>query len=367
MRFNARQTLSVMESMRRPNGTFWASVSPNYRAMWLRDTLYCVFAYWYLGDYEKLKKGIRVIFDLFKKYRPKIKTRIASPKDIAGGVLHAKYDADTLSEIATDDNWAHNQLDVIGLFLHVVADLDFKNVRVIRDEEDVRTLELLVAYLRSVEYWQEPDFGMWEECKIHHSSSIGAVVGGLTRIRNRRIVDVPDTLIRAGEQALREILPHESRDACRIQHHKHDCDSAQLSLFWPYNVVPNPAKADELLSRIIAGHINGERHNLVQRHGLNRYWGDDYYRSTLEHYRGVSAEWPMFLFWISIIYSQRHEYDKAAAWFRKGAEEVVDDKIPEAYQNGRPNDQTPLAWAHAIALVAWSKLPEETQRKVNTN
>lgn len=367
MFFDKNRILAVMETMRRPNGAFIASQSPGYQALWLRDTLYCALSYWYLNEYEKLKQGVWVVFDLLKKYREKIKLRIASPIDITGGVIHAKYDADTLSEITTDTYWGHHQLDALGLFLHIVADLDFKNIRVIRDDQDVHTLELIVMYLRSVEYWYQPDFGMWEECKIRHSSSVGAVVDGLTRIRNRRIVNIPDSLIRCGEEALKNILPCESKDFCRYPHHNHDCDSAQLSLLWPYNVIANPMKADEVLSRITTGHRteNGETRPLTQKHGLNRYWGDDYYRSTESRYRGISAEWPMFKFWISIVYSQKHDHEKALEWFCKGTETIMDDQIPEAYQNGKPNDHTPLAWAHAIALIAWTKLPEEVQKKVS--
>ena len=370
MDFNRDKILATLESMRCPNGAFIASPTPDYEAMWLRDTLYASYAYWYLGEYEKLKRGVWVVFDLFRLYREKIKAQIASPANLASGTIHAKYNAETLGEITSDDGWAHHQLDALGLFLHVVADLDFKNVRVIRDEEDVRTIELLVMYLRSVEYWQRPDFGMWEECKIRHSSSVGAVVSGLTRIRNRRMVrftEALNSLIRLGEEALGEILPCESRDSCMKPHHSHDCDSAQLSLLWPYNVVPNPAKSDEILSRIVDGHRapNGEDHRLVQSRGLNRYWGDDYYRSTEGRHRGISAEWPMFKFWVSIVHSQRHDTEKALFWFKEACKELIDDKIPEAYANGKPNDHTPLAWAHAIALIAWTKLPEDAEKKVS--
>lgn len=365
MQFDKSQILAEMESMRRPNGAFIASPTSDYSALWLRDTLYATSAYWYLGEYEKLKHGIWAVCDLFQKYREKIILRIASPIDVAGATLHAKYHADTFDEISSDDGWGHHQLDAIGLFLHIVADLDFKNIRIIRGEDDIRMIKLLVMYLRSVEYWIRPDFGMWEECKIRHSSSIGAVVDGLTRIRNRRIANVPDPLIRYGEDALNGILPYESRDGCGRPHHRHDCDSAQLSLLWPYNTIPNPAKADEALSRIIDGHEveNGERHKLLQAHGFNRYWGDDYYRSTEGALRGISAEWPIFKFWLSIIYSQRHDSQRAVFWFNEGTKEIAGNKIPEAYANGRPNNHAPLAWAHAIALIAWAKLPEEIKPK----
>ena len=372
--FPKQDILNIMESLRQPNGAFMASVTPLYRATWWRDHLYATYAYWYLGEFKKLMEGIWLVFDYLKGtdergrkgQKRKMMRRIASPVDVPGGLIQTKCDANTLEEITTDDGWGHHQLCWIGLFLHMIADLDFKNIRLIRDGEDVEILQLLVFYLRSVEYWHKPDFGMWEECKIRHTSSIGAVTAGLGNIRKRRFVDVPDPLIQCGEEALRDILPWESRDNCGHQHHRHCCDAAHLSLLWPYNVIVNPAQTDEILKRITVGHQadNGELHKLVQTHGLNRYWGDDYYRSTEGKYRGISAEWPMFKFWISIVYSQRHEDDAAIRWFREACKTIIDSHVPEAYKNGKPNDQNPLAWAHAIALIAFQKLQPEQQKEL---
>ena len=372
--FPKQEILNAMESLRRPNGAFIASTTSAYRAVWLRDHLYTTYAYLYLGDFEKLLEGIWLAFDYLKGtdergrkgQKRKMMRRIASPVDVPGGVIHTKCDADTLEEITADDGWKHHQLCWLGLFLHMVGDLDFKNVRVLRDGEDIDILQLVVFYLRSVEYWIKPDYGMWEECKIRHSSSIGAVMEGLSNIRKRRIVDVPDPLIQYGEEALHNILPWESRDTCGIQHHRHCCDAAQLTLFWPYNVIVNPVHADEVLKRIVEGHVadNREFHHLVQHHGLNRYWGDDYYRSTEGPCVGISAEWPMFMFWLSIIYSQRHNEPQALRWFHEGCKHIINGTLTEAFQNGKPNPQTPLAWAHAIALIAFQKLPPEQQKEL---
>lgn len=366
--FNKEKVLKNMEGMRFPNGAFIASPGPLYTSMWIRDTLYASFAYYYLGEYQKLKEGLWVVFDLFRKYGENLETRIASPADVPGKIIHAKYHPETLEEVTTDEQWSHHQLDALGLFLYIVADLDFKNVSVVRGKEDLEIIQLLIWYLRSVEYWVRPDSGIWEEYRIRHSSSIGSVIAGLSHIRKQHLAIVPDPLIRAGEEALRTILPLESPDLCDKPHHSHDCDAAQLTLIWPYHIV-NKREAEEILRRIVEGHKTGtgESHRLLQKHGCNRYWGDDYYRSLEEGpYQGISAEWPMFKFWISIIYSQFHDEKNALYWFKEGCQEIVDDLIPEAYTNGKPNDHTPLAWAHAIALIAFSKLSPKLQSEVNT-
>lgn len=363
--FDKDAILAEMESLRMENGAFIAAPTEDYRAVWIRDTLYTSFAYWYLEQYEKLRQGVQVVFDIFRKHHQKIRLRLTSPVDISEGIVHAKYDANTLEEIG--GSWGHKQWDALGLFLYIVADLDFKNIETIRDEQDKIILQDIVNYLRSIEYWRNPDFGMWEECEIRHSSSIGAVVSGLSYVRRRRLAIVAEPLIQFGEETLRKMLPLESSDSCLKPHHSHDCDAAELSLIWPYNVVSR-GEADQILNRLIEGHISesprkGEKHRLLQKHGFNRYFGDDYYRSTEGKYLGISAEWPMFKFWVSIIYSQRHEYKEASYWFEEGCKEIVHNKIPEAYQNGRPNKHVPLAWAHAIFLIAFQKLPKEFQQK----
>jgi len=365
--FDQRKILEKLESLRRSNGAFIAAPTPDYAAMWIRDHLYCTFAYRYLEDYTKFNEGLWVIFDLFKRYDEKLVARIASPDTGPRMVFHAKFDADTFAEITPDDQWSHHQLDAIGLFLYLVAYADFHNTRVIRDAKDLETLQRLVHYLRSVEYWEKPDYGMWEECLIRHASSIGAVVSGLTRIKQQRLASVPDSLIALGERRLNEILPYESRDRCDRPHHSHDCDAAQLTLIWPYHVIVRPESIEEIVGRIVDGHDgeNGERHRLLQTRGCNRYWGDDYYRSTDRHWRGISAEWPMFKFWLSIVSSQLRDFSRATYWFRSGMREITPvGEIPEAYQNGQPNDHTPLAWAHAICLIAFAKLPEKTRQRL---
>ncbi|KKR78539.1 MAG: hypothetical protein UU22_C0020G0001, partial [Parcubacteria group bacterium GW2011_GWA2_40_8] len=98
---------------------------------------------------------------------------------------------------------------------------------------------------------------------------------------------------------------------------------------------------------------------LVQEHGLNRYWGDNYYRSD----NGISAEWPMGFFWLSIIYSQMNKVEEAKHWFERGIAQITKKgDVPELYKNGHPNEHTPLAWAHAMALIALAKLKVKSEQ-----
>lgn len=333
--------LAPMEKLQRPSGAFLASpLFPDYHACWLRDQLYTSFSYYYLGEFEKLKKGLWVVFDILGKYRWKIERAICIPPKIAHDHIHAKYNCDTFEEITNE--WGHHQLCALGLFLHIVADLDLKNIQLIRNKNDSELIQLLVCYLISVRYWEKPDNGMWEEDFDMHSSSIGAVLGGLSYIKRRLSIVVPEPMITLGREALNNLLPNESP-------HR-GVDMAQLSLIWPYNIVSREM-AGTILQRI--------KSVLIQKHGLNRYMGDNYYRSS----NGISAEWPMGFFWLSIVASQQHDSKEAEFWFQKGVAEVTPKgKISELYQNGKPNKNRPLAWAHAMASVAEAKLEQERQR-----
>ena len=363
--FDPAAVLEVMESMRNPeNGAFKAALTPDYDAMWLRDHLFCTFAYLYLGDYEKFKAGVALVFKYFKLNRKTLITRICSPIAVPGGILHAKVDSQTLAQVTTDKGWGHHQVDALGLFFFIVAEADRRDVKVAKDPADREILRLLVAYLRSVEYWEKPDLGMWEECLTRKMTSIGFAVSGLSHIKHQGLATVPDPLVEFGQKALDALWPNESKDQCARPQHSHDCDAAQLFLIWPCRVIGDTEKQNELLGRILNGHeaTPGQTHCLLQKNGLNRYWGDDYYRSGAEG-KYISAEWTMFFFLLCIVYADRHEYTEAEKWFTRGCDSMIENKVPEEFHDGKPGIHTPLAWGQALALIAWTKLGAEQQKK----
>ncbi len=337
-KFNREEILEKMESLQQASGAFVAALTPDYGAVWIRDQLYTSWCYYYLRQPLKLLRGVHVIFDIMKKHRQKIAEFKGASK--AGDYIHARYDPISFAEITED--WGHHQLDALGLFLFIVGTVAREGIPVIRDDEDVRIIALLIRYLEKVRYWETPDFGMWEEGPDRHASSICACARGLGAI-----FSAPDllahvnidfySLIEKGYKALDALLPNESPTRTH--------DLAQLSLLWPYKYAGQQSGA--ILQRIIGG-----PEPLVQKHGLNRYWGDDYYRSR----NGVSAEWPLGFFWLSIVFAEQHDRSNANIWFQKGVEQIVDGRIPELYLNDSPGTHTPLAWAHSFSLIAHVKL-----------
>jgi len=89
----------------------------------------------------------------------------------------------------------------------------------------------------------EADYGVWEEGPEEHSSSFGAVLGGLmmwfdqgfydykykNKIEISRYVPVRERMIADGFGALSRVLSRESGTR--------PYDLSQLSLIWPYNII----------------------------------------------------------------------------------------------------------------------------------
>ncbi|MFQ5737262.1 MAG: glycoside hydrolase family 15 protein, partial [Thermodesulfobacteriota bacterium] len=178
-----------LEDLRQLNGGYIASDycgdkgGDKYNVFWLRDIMYATNANEYVGAYDKMIESYRLIIRIFCKYHHKI-IRGARKRNYLGScadeVIHARIHPVTLEEITSE--WGHHQLDIFGLFLYKTGDLIKKGHNVIPSDQ-AETLILLrdiVLYLTTVRWHSEPDFGVWEEGPEMHSSSIGAVLAGLT-------------------------------------------------------------------------------------------------------------------------------------------------------------------------------------------
>lgn len=324
--------LRVLQSMQYPNGLFAASkknVSTGYNMAWIRDNVYAVLGLEATKHMQEVKRTLRALFDIFKKHEYKIDWMIRQPHPKARHrYIHARYDPFTGNEIW--DDWGDKQNDAVGGFLFKVGELENRGVHVMRDEHDTRIIRKLVQYLEAIEYWHDPDNGVWENDEEIHASSIGACVAGLREVQT--FVDVQPELIQRGRDALRAMLPRES--------HSRKVDLAQLSLIYPYNVVDEQMR-EEILKNV--------EFHLVRDNGVVRYHNDWYYKKD-----GREAEWCFGFVWLAIIYKQLQMPHKYAFYMRKTVE-IMNDKgeIPELYEGGvTPNENTPLAWAQSLWVVA---------------
>ena len=88
---------------------------------------------------------------------------------------------------------------------------------------------------------------------------------------------------------------------------------------------------------------------LVRNRGVIRYVGDKYYNN------GSEAEWTFGFPWLAIIYKKLNNPEKYAHYSRKTLEAMNDKgEMPELYygKTDEHNENTPLAWAQALSVVA---------------
>ncbi|MBE7415422.1 MAG: hypothetical protein HS130_09440 [Deltaproteobacteria bacterium] len=252
------------EELRQLNGGYIASDycgdkgGDRYNVFWLRDIMFATYANEYVGAYDKLIESYRLIIRIFQKYRQKI-TNGARKRTYLGScadeVIHARVHPVTLEEITNE--WGHHQLDIFGLFLYKTGDLIKKGHNVISTDQAETQILLrdIVLYLTTVRWHSDPDFGVWEEGPELHSSSIGAVLAGLTmwhddgyyhykykaRIPIHQYMPVPQEFIERGRSALERLLPSESASR--------PVDLAELSLVWPYYII-NDSQALQIISNV---------------------------------------------------------------------------------------------------------------------
>ncbi len=344
------QHIDNIKKLQSSSGLFLASskdVSTGYNKAWLRDNFYTCLAFEEIHDTDTVKKVWRAMLDIFKKHKNKIKWATENKPYQTFQYIHARYNPETFEEFW--EEWGNKQNDAIGAVLFKIGDLEQRGIKIIKDEEDKDVLQTLVDYLKSIEYWHDPDNGVWEEYEEVHASSVGACVAGLKSISKLGFVTIPYDLIEKGENALKEIMPRESKTKFT--------DLALLSLIYPFNVV------DEHTGREIVRHLE---YHLERDRGVIRYKNDRYYNKN-EDGTSEEAEWCFGFPWLSIIYNTwgndgkngekiTDESDKKRSleYLEKSIKTIYNGKIPELYfsDSDKPNENTPLGWAESLFVVA---------------
>lgn len=339
-----REHLGVLKSLQAPTGLFVASpqgVSTGYDKAWLRDNFYMSLAFERVGDWETARGIWRAILDVLLKHEYKIDWAAKEKPHASWQYIHARYHPETFEEFW--EEWGNKQNDAVGAVLFKLADLETRGHGILATEDDKRIVQKLVDYLNTVQYWNDPDSGMWEEGEELHASSIGACVAALKMTARLPYVKIPEGIIEKGEAALKAILPRESKTKF--------ADLALLSLIYPYDVV-SPEVADEIIENV--------EYHYARRKGVIRYKNDRYYNKNVD---GVSeeAEWTMGLAWLVVIHKRRGNAEKAKEYLNKARGTLTpEDKIPELYYSNseKPNENIPLGWAESMFIIALAELNE---------
>ncbi len=342
--------LHILESLKTDSGLFLASkkgVNTGYDKSWLRDNFYETIAFEVLGDWDTVEKTYRSILNIFIRYEEKIDWAIMEKPKESFKRIHARFNPDNFDEFW--EEWGNKQNDAIGCILYRLGELETNQKRsIIKTDDHIRVVNKLVKYLEAIEYWHDPDSGIWEEQEELHASSVGACVAGLKSIARVPQIAVPITLIKAGERALNALLPRESDTRFT--------DLSLLSLIWPYDIVREDQR------NVI---LNNIEYHLLKERGIIRYKGDRYYNKNAD---GISeeAEWTFGLAWLSIIYQKLGMDEKARELLKDLIAIDTPDGLPELYfsNTAEYNDNTPLGWSESLFIVALFEMNNRIDKNI---
>lgn len=333
--------LAVLNAMQYESGLFSASakrVTTGYDKAWLRDNFYVGLALHELKQTQPLKKLYGALTSILLKHEWKIDYAISAKPAYSFQYIHPRYNPENFDEFW--ESWGNRQNDAIGSILFLFGLLKKSGMDIINTEEEARLVKKLIAYLETIQYWQDIDSGIWEEWEEIHASSLAACVAGLQAVKAAGFF-VADELISKGEDMLHhELLPRESHDKF--------CDLALLTLMYPYNVATSQ-EAQQILTNV--------EYHLTKKRGVIRYKGDHYYNKNWDR-ASEEAEWTFGFSFLALAFQQIGNKEKAQYYFQK-AKETINEKgeIPELYYSNDSayNENTPLAWSEAMFLIALEK------------
>ena len=334
--------LAILKGLQAPSGLFLAAahagVKTGYDKSWLRDNFYEVMAFEETGMLDESARTWHALLDIFLKHEDKIQWATQHKPRFTYQYIHARYHPETFEEFW--EEWGNKQNDAVGCILFAVGKREVAGHGVLRHEGDRRIIGRLVEYLGTIEYWHDPDNGVWEEYEEVHASSVGACVAGLEAVRDAGLADVPSELIAHGKETLTKLFPRESRTKFT--------DLALLSLLFPYRVL-TPDQEDVVLSNLT--------YHLERDRGVIRYKNDRYYNANEDGW-SEEAEWTMGFPWLSIIYRDRGDHAEADRWLERARRACDSDgKLPELYfsHTDAPNENNPLGWSESLFVIALHK------------
>lgn len=338
--------LEQVRGLQKPSGVFTASahdVNTGYDKAWLRDIYFMTLGFLETGEIEVVQKAAKALLQLFVKHSSKIDWAIEHKPHETWQRIHARFHPETFEEYW--EEWGNSQNDAVGEVLNIIVELELRGVGIVETAEEKAVIQKIIDYLVALEYWHDPDNGIWEEAMEVHASSIGSCVAALKKAQTIDWLIVPEDAITFGEQALRKLLPRESVSKF--------ADLALLSLIYPFNVTTE----DETIKI-----LENVEYQLTRDKGVIRYKLDRYYNKNEDGY-SEEAEWCFGLAWLAIIYAERGEKEKAYYYLRRAKMTVTPaGQVPELYfsHTDIPNDNTPLGWAESMYVVALQKVKEMT-------
>lgn len=232
----------------------------------------------------------------------------------------------------------------------------FKN-----DLSKVYEYEVLIRRLADglCDDWRETHFfhnssDLWEHSERRTSSkmennftySLAACARGLkfayTILNNKQWSETADEMINKIEAAYSKEKKYFLRNRGKIS--DYNIDASLLGLVYPFDII----KADD--ERMMNTVKKIEEH-LILGGGIHRFQFD-YYDGEGTAQEGAGA-WPLLNFWMSIYWSIYGDKEKALKYYDWVVSKIGDDNlIPEQIFDDFREGIKPLAWSHAMFIIA---------------
>ena len=201
--------------------------------------------------------------------------------------------------------------------------------------------------------------GLWEYYRCYpdldenHAYSLAACAQGLNLanklITNKRWEIVSKQMVKQIQQRYVQKLNYFTRTTGKITFPK--IDASLLGLVYPFDIVkPNDKRMIKTIEIMEA--------KIMVKTGLLRYEYDTYDAWAIEGgCRGKGAgSWPLLNFWLVIYYHQSGNKKSALSLYNKTLKQF-EDYIPEqVFDNDIQQTVKPLAWAHAMFILATKEL-----------
>ena len=345
-----------------PTGLYFASLGEHYRKYcWWRDIFYQVLPN-LTHDPEMYIQTMQTFINYLHKYEWKIDNLTCNPWEYnAKTCLHARTYPD-LTEVETE--WGNMQMDAYCLMLYGITLGENAGLSIIRGYDDRKIIQKVIYMYQALHYWELAGNDAWEENVEVHAHALGAAKAAMIGLRDLGFEVNGDNLWWCSCN-LNNLLPKES--------HSKECDLALLQLIYPLNVVTKEQR-DQILCNV--------ENRLLRRNGVIRYPGDVYYnvanRETKDAYGGIfypqiegqfhnhELQWSFGFAYLAIIYNDLGKTDRAKIYLDKLLAKAGDDSLISEGIYANPifdkeiikNDNTPLGWANALAIIALEKVYE---------
>ena len=334
--------LDNMRGLQLPSGAFTASshsVQTGYDKAWLRDIYFIALGFLEAREIPTVQKAAKALLNVFVKHESKIDWAIAEKPHESWQYIHARFHPETFEEFW--EEWGNKQNDAVGEVLNLLLSLEIMDHSVIKTEPEKKVVQKIINYLNTIQYWQDPDNGIWEEDLEVHASSIASVLAALEKVKKVAWLVVPEEMVKKGEQALHSILPRESENKFS--------DLSLLSVIYPFDQA-TLEETREILRNL--------EYHLARNKGVIRYKADRYYNNNQDGH-SEEAEWCFGLSWLAIIYAKLGDSELAVKYLKQAKNcKTPEGLIPELYysHSDRPNENVPLGWAESMYVIALIKV-----------